>query len=54
MDVCLDFILDFYLRDAMLGRVLAMSLCLSVCQCSVNGLVWFLKRGLYNQSYTVI
>jgi len=54
MDVCLDFILDFYLRDAMLGRVLAMSLCLSVCQCSVNRLMWFLERGLYNQSYTVI
>jgi len=54
---------SFFPRDAMLARVLAIALCLSVCVClsgvgvlskRMNGLIWFLAwRLFFDQSYTV-
>jgi len=50
---------DFYPRDAMLARVLAIALCLSVCVClsqvgvlskGMNGLMWFLAWRLFSTS----
>jgi len=53
---------QFYPRDAMLARILAMVLCLSVCVCLsqvgvllnwLDGTSWFLARRLPSTSHTL-